>query len=195
MDKNASNHEIKWSGSISYGNTIFIGDLNHFSSKRYLPNVALAIKFNKEYKSKSSVQFSIIAGKNSGENDPVDNNMPFISFRSQYTQANLAYRKALTHTGTKTPQLHLITGAGYYYANALSTSAFDDSSTEFSDDVWSLVFPIGLELSYYIQEEWGAVLGVTNNIFSRDNIDLYESNNNGIDHQLIINLGICYKFN
>ena len=67
MDKNASNHEIKWSGSISYGNTIFIGDLNHFSSKRYLPNVALAIKFNKEYKSKSSVQFSIIAGKNSGE--------------------------------------------------------------------------------------------------------------------------------
>ena len=31
-------------------------------------------------------------------------------------------------------------------------------------------------------------------IFSRDNIDLYESNDN-IDQQLIINLGICYSFN
>ena len=30
--------------------------------------------------------------------------------------------------------------------------------------------------------------------FSRDIIDLYESNDN-IDQQLIINLGICYSFN
>ena len=65
---------------------------------------------------------------------------------------------------------------------------------ELSDEVSSLVFPLGLELSYYIKEEWGMVLGVSNNIFSRDNIDLYESNDN-IDQQLIINLGICYSFN
>ena len=65
---------------------------------------------------------------------------------------------------------------------------------ELSDEVSSLVFPLGLELSYYFKEEWGMVLGVSNNIFSRDNIDLYESNDN-IDQQLIINLGICYSFN
>ena len=65
---------------------------------------------------------------------------------------------------------------------------------ELSDEVSSLVFPLGLELSYYFKEEWGMVLGISNNIFSRDNIDLYESNDN-VDHQLIINLGICYSFN
>ena len=65
---------------------------------------------------------------------------------------------------------------------------------ELSDEVSSLVFPLGLELSYYFKEEWGMVLGISNSIFSRDNIDLYESNDN-IDQQLIINLGICYSFN
>ena len=65
---------------------------------------------------------------------------------------------------------------------------------ELSDEVSSLVFPLGLELSYYFKEEWGMVIGVSNNIFSRDNIDLYESNDN-IDQQLIINLGICFSFN
>ena len=65
---------------------------------------------------------------------------------------------------------------------------------ELSDEVSSLVFPLGLEVSYYIKEEWGMVLGISNNIFTRDDIDLYENNDN-IDQQLIINLGICYSFN
>lgn len=195
IDKNTSKHEIQWNGSISYGNTIFIGDLNHFSSERYLPNVALAVKFNKEFSPKHALQFGIITGKNSGENNPTDNNIPLKNFRSQYTQANLAYRRALTNTGIQIPQLHLVAGAGYYYADAQLTHTLDDNTTEFSDDVWSLVFPVGLELSYYIQEEWGAVLSLTNNLFGRDHIDLLESSSNGLDHQIIINLGLCYKFN
>ena len=32
---------------MSYGNTIFAGDLHHKSSERYLPNVALAINLTK----------------------------------------------------------------------------------------------------------------------------------------------------
>ena len=194
MDKNISKHETRWDGSISYGNTIFIGDLSKTSSTKYVPNVALAIKFNKEYNPETSLQLSIITGKNSGENAPTSTNIPSINFRSEYSQGHIAYRKAITPTGIQIPQLHLHAGIGFYYADASRTWSLSESVAELSDEVSSLVFPLGLELSYYIKEEWGMVLGVSNNIFSRDNIDLYESNDN-IDQQLIINLGICYSFN
>ena len=194
MDKNISKHETRWDGSISYGNTIFIGDLSKTSTTKYLPNVALAIKFNKEYNPETSLQLSIITGKNSGENAPTSANIASINFRSQYTQGYIAYRKAITPTGIQIPQLHLHAGIGFYYADASRTWTLNGAVAELSDEVSSLVFPLGLELSYYFKEEWGMVLGVSNNIFSRDNIDLYESNDN-IDQQLIINLGICYSFN
>ena len=194
IDKNISIHETRWNGSISYGNSIFIGDLSKTSTKKYLPNVALAIKFNKEYNPETSLQLSIITGKNSGENAPTSDNIASIDFRSQYTQGYLAYRKAITPTGIQIPQLHLHAGIGFYYADAYRTWTLNGAVAELSDEVSSLVFPLGLELSYYFKEEWGMVLGVSNNIFNRDNIDLYESNDN-IDQQLIINLGICYSFN
>lgn len=194
MDKNISKHETRWDGSISYGNTIFIGDLSKTSTTKYVPNVALAIKFNKEYNPETSLQLSIIAGKNSGENAPTSPNIPSINFRSQYTQGHIAYRKAITPTGIQIPQLHLHAGIGFYYSDASRTWTLNESVAEISDKVSSLVFPLGLELSYYIKEEWGMVLGVSNNIFSRDNIDLYETAID-LDQQLIINLGICYSFN
>lgn len=194
MDKNISKHETRWDGSISYGNTIFIGDLSKTSTTKYLPNVALAIKFNKEYNPETSLQLSIITGNNSGENAPTSPNIPSTNFRSQYTQGYIAYRKAITPTGIQIPQLHLHAGIGFYYADASRTSTLNESVAELSDEVLSLVFPLGLELSYYIKEEWGMVLGVSNNIFSRDNIDLYETSID-LDQQLIINLGICYSFN
>ena len=96
IDKNISKHETRWDGSISYGNTIFIGDLSKTSTTKYLPNVALAIKFNKEYNPETSLQLSIITGKNSGENAPTSANIASINFRSQYTQGYIAYRKAIT---------------------------------------------------------------------------------------------------
>ena len=194
MDKNISKHETRWDGSISYGNTIFIGDLSKTSTTKYLPNVALAIKFNKEYNPETSLQLSIITGNNSGENAPTSPNIPSTNFRSQYTQGYIAYRKAITPTGIQIPQLHLHAGIGFYYADASRTTTLNESVAELSDEVLSLVFPLGLELSYYIKEEWGMVLGVSNNIFSRDNIDLYETSID-LDQQLIINLGICYSFN
>ena len=194
IDKNISKFESRWDGSISYGNTIFIGDLSKTSTTKYLPNVALAIKFNKEYNPETSLQLSIITGKNSGENAPTSTNIASINFRSQYTQGYIAYRKAITPTGIQIPQLHLHAGIGFYYADASRTWTLNGAVAELSDEVSSLVFPLGLELSYYFKEEWGMVLGVSNNIFSRDNIDLYESSDN-IDQQLIINLGICYSFN
>ena len=194
FDKNISINEIRWDGSISYGNTIFIGDLSKTSTTKYLPNVALAIKFNKEYNPETSLQLCIITGKNSGENAPTNANTASINFRSQYTEGFMAYRKAITPTGIQIPQLHLFAGIGFYYADASRTWTLNGAVAELSDEVSSLVFPLGLEFSYYFKEEWGMVLGVSNNIFSRDNIDLYESNDN-IDQQLIINLGICYSFN
>ena len=194
IDKNISKHETRWNGSICYGNTIFIGDLSKTSSTKYLPNVALAIKLNKEYNPATSLQLSVIKGKNSGENAPISTNIPSTNFRSQYTQGYIAYRKAITPTGIQIPQLHLYAGIGFYYADASRTWTLNQSVAELSDEVSSLVFPLGLELSYYFKDEWGMVFGVSNNIFSRDNIDLYESNDN-IDQQLIINLGICYSFN
>ena len=194
MDKNISNHETTWNGSISYGNTIFIGDLSKASSKNYLPNLALAVKFNKEYNPENSLQLCIIKGKNSGENAPTSANIASINFRSQYTQAHIAYRKAISPKGIQIPQLHLYAGIGFYYADANNTWALNGAVAELSDEVSSLVFPLGLEVSYYIKEEWGMVLGISNNIFTRDDIDLYENNDN-IDQQLIINLGICYSFN
>ena len=194
MDKNISKHETRWDGSISYGNTIFIGDLSKTSTTKYLPNVALAIKFNKEYNPETSLQLSIITGKNSGENAPTSANIASINFRSQYTQAHIAYRKAISPTGIQIPQLYLYAGIGFYYADAKNTWALNGAVAELSDEVSSLVFPLGLEVSYYIKEEWGMVLGISNNIFTRDDIDLYKNNDN-IDQQLIINLGICYYFN
>ena len=194
MDKNISKHETRWDGSISYGNTIFIGDLSKTSSKKYVPNVALAVKFNKEYKPETSLQLSSITGKNSGENSPTSANIASINFRSQYTQAHIAYRKAISPTGIQIPQLHLHAGVGFYYADASRTWTLNGAVAELSDEVSSLVFPLGLEVSYYIKEEWGMVLGISNNIFTRDNIDLSENNDN-IDQQLIINLGIGYSFN
>ena len=184
MDKNISKHETTWNGSISYGNTIFIGDLSKTSSKNYLPNLALAVKFNKEYNPENSLQLSIITGKNSGENAQTSTTIASINFRSQYTQAHIAYRKAISPTGIQIPQLHLHAGIGFYYADANSTWTLNGAVAELSDEVSSLVFPLGLEVSYYIKEEWGMVLGVSNNIFTRDNIDLYENNDN-IDQQLI----------
>ena len=194
IDKNISQHETTWNGSISYGNTIFIGDLSKTSSKNYLPNLALAVKFNKEYNPENSLQLSIITGKNSGENVPSSTNTTSINFRSQYTQAHIAYRKAISPSGIQIPQLHLHAGIGFYYADANRTETLNGSVYELSDEVSSLVFPLGIEVSYYLKEKWGIVLGISNNIFSRDDIDLYE-NNDTIDQQLVINLGICYSLN
>ena len=193
-------YEVKWSGSMSYGNTIFAGDLHHESSERYLPNVALAIKFNKEFNPSQGYQIAIITGKNSGQNSSSHNENK-MTFRSQYTQIYIAYRKSLSTprneiTQKNKPQFHLITGLGYYYADAsLTTTANNFSPFKSTDDVWSLVVPIGLELSYYIQENWGAILSLTNNMYARDNIDLYESNDNGFDNQVMINVGLYYKLN
>ena len=192
MDKNTSTFETKWNGSISYGNTIFIGDLNKASSEKYLPNVALSLKFNKEFTPENSLLFSITSGKNSGEITLPNTNL--ISFKSQYTQGHLGYRKAITPTGIKIPQIHLNAGIGYYYADGTSLTTVNELTSEVSEEVWSLVFPFGMEISYYVQEEWGVVLGISNTIFTRDTVDFYDMNNN-VDHQLIINLGICYSFN
>ena len=201
VEKNATKREIKWNGSFSYGTTLFIGDLNQFSSEKYLPNVALAIKFNKEFNSKSALQLAIIAGKSTGEND-FEGLLPLQTFRSQYLKSYLAYRRAISPSenkkGKTIPQLHLVIGAGYYYGNTYNTQYInpdEDLVLNLHQDVWSFVFPTGLELSYYIQDEWGTVISVTNNLFSKDTIDLYKDNSNGPDHQLIINLGLCYKFN
>ena len=192
MDQNTSAFKTKWSGSISYGNTIFIGDLNKAYSEKYLPNVALSLKFNKEFTPENSLLFSITSGKNSGEITLPNTNL--ISFESQYTQCHLGYRKAITPTGIQIPQIHLNAGIGYYYADGTSLITVNDQTSEFSKEVWSLVFPFGMEISYYVQEEWGVVLGISNSIFTRDSVDFYDINNN-VDHQLIINLGICYSFN
>ena len=152
------------------------------------------MKFNKEYNLENSLQLSIITGKNSGENSPTSANLTSINFRSNYTQAHIAYRKVISPTGIQIPQLHLYAGIGFYYADAINTLELNGAVAELSDKVSSLVFPLGVEVSYYIKEEWGMLLGISNNIFTRDDIDLYENNKN-IDQQLIINLGICYSLN
>ncbi len=201
VDKNSTKSEIKWNGSFSYGTTLFIGDLNQFSSEKYLPNVALAIKFNKEFNTKSSLQLAVIAGKSTGENN-FEGLLPLQTFRAQYLKSYLAFRRAISplenKKGKTIPQLHLVIGAGYYYGNTYNTNYInpdEDLLITLHQDVWSFVFPTGLELSYYIQDEWGAVISVTNNLFNKDTIDLYKNSSNGPDHQLIINLGLCYKFN
>lgn len=192
MDQNTSAFETKWSGSISYGNTIFIGDLNKAYSEKYLPNVALSLKFNKEFTPENSLLLSITSGKNSGEITLPNTNL--ISFESQYTQGHLGYRKAITPTGIQIPQIHLNAGIGYYYADGTSLITLNNQTSEFSKEVWSLVFPFGMEISYYVKEEWGVILSISNSIFTRDSVDFYDMNNN-VDHQLIINLGICYSLN
>ena len=201
VDKNSAKHEVKWSGSFNYGTTLFIGDLNQFSSEKYVPNVALAIKFNKEFNAKNALQIAVIAGKSSGENT-FEGLLPLQTFRAQYVKSYLAFRKAISplenNKGKTIPQLHMIIGAGYYYGNTSNTNYInpdEDLLLTLHQDIWSFVFPTGLELSYYIQDKWGAVISVTNNLFNKDIIDLYEDSSNGPDHQLIINLGLCYKFN
>jgi hypothetical protein len=186
------NTEVQWNGNISYGNTDFIGDLKFNPPEIFLPNVALTLKLNKEFSKKNSLQFGLIKGKNSGENMPVLG-IPFLNFRSQFTQAYIAFRKALNPLGLRKLQIHLISGIGYHYADIELTSELGDVITKTPADIWSVFFPIGLEMSYYIQEDWGVIISFSDQMFGRDNIDLYENPINGLDHQLIFNLGFCFK--
>ena len=192
MDKNAKNTEVHWNGNISYGNTDFIGDLKFNPPGKFLPNIALSLKLNKEFNIKNSIQFGLITGKNSGENIP-DLGIPFLNFRSQFTQAYIAFRKALSPQGLKKLQVHLISGIGYHYGDVELTSEQGEIVTKNSADIWSVFFPVGLEMSYYIQEDWGVIISFSDQMFGRDNIDLYENSSNGLDHQLIFNLGFCFK--
>lgn len=193
MDENSKKTEVQWNGNISYGNTDFIGDLNINTQRKFLPNIALSVKLNKEFNTKNSLQFGLITGKNSGENTP-NPTTPFLKFRSQFTQAYIAYRKALTAPSLKKIQIHLITGVGYHYGDIELTSEFGELTSKTPANVWSIVFPIGLEMSYYIKEDWGVILSFSDQMFGRDNIDSYEDSSNGLDHQLILNLGFCFKF-
>ncbi len=191
IDKNAKNTEVQWNGNISYGNADFIGDLKFNPSGKFLPNIALSVKLNKEFSTKNSLQFGLITGKNSGENRPVLG-VPFLNFKSQFTQAFIAFRRALNPTGLKKLQVHLISGIGYHYGDVELTS-IGELVTITPEDIWSVFFPIGLEISYYLQEDWGVILSISDQMFGRDNIDLYEDIGNGLDHQLILNLGFCFK--
>ncbi|MAZ31387.1 MAG: hypothetical protein CMP57_04750 [Flavobacteriales bacterium] len=193
VDKNSKITQVRWNGNISYGNTNFIGDLNINTQRKFLPNIALSLKLNKEFSTKNSLQFGLITGRNSGENTP-NLNTPFFKFRSQFTQAYIAYRKALTAPSLKNIQIHLISGVGYHYGEIEFTSEFGEVTSKTPANIWSIVFPIGLEMSYYIKEDWGVILSFTDQMFGRDNIDLYEDSSNGLDHQLILNLGFCFKF-
>ena len=193
IDKNILKTEVKWNGNISYGNTYFIGDLNINPKGKFRPNIALSVKLNKEFNRNNSLQFGIIKGNNSGENIQ-DLTTPFSKFRSQFSQVYIAYRKALTVFGIKKIQIHTISGVGYHYADVELTSEFQELVSKTTKDVWSIFFPIGLEISYFIHDSWGVILSFTDQIFGQDNIDLFQDSSNGQDNQLILNLGFCFKF-
>ena len=200
MDKGKTAQNISWNGSLSYGNTLFLGDLRHNSAKNYLPNVALSMRFNKEKNHKKGYQLAVTAGKNSGESDfdePSFNRY----FRSQYLQGHIAYRKAISkHENPKTgkilPQAHLLFGCGYYIADV---KRFDPNKDIFNPDkhetISSVYFPLGIEVSYYLRQGFGFIASVSNNLYLSDKIDLYEVQSNGVDNQLLFNLGMCFKFN
>ncbi|MFQ3269685.1 MAG: hypothetical protein ACI9B2_001498, partial [Flavobacteriales bacterium] len=42
---------------------------------------------------------------------------------------------------------------------------------------------------------FGFIASVSNNLYLSDKIDLYEVQSNGVDNQLLFNLGMCFKFN
>ena len=200
MDKGITTQSIKWTGSLSYGNTLFLGDLRHNSSENYLPNVALSMRFNKEKNHKKGYQLAITIGKNSGESDfeePSFNRY----FRSQYLQGHIAYRKAISKhenlkTGNTLPQVHLLFGAGYYMADVKRFNPnVDDFNPDKQETIGSVYFPLGLEFSYYLRQGFGFIASVSNNLYLNDKIDLYEVQGNGTDNQLMFNLGMCFKFN
>jgi hypothetical protein len=200
MDKGKTTKNIKWNGSLSYGNTLFLGDLRHDSQERYLPNVALSVRFNKEKNHKKGYQLAVTAGKNSGESDfdvPSFNRF----FRSQYLQGHIAIRRAISKhenvkNGNPLPQAHLLFGAGYYIADV---KRFDPNVDNFTPDkhetIGSYYFPLGIEFSYYLRQGFGFIASLTNNLYLNDKIDLYEVQGNGTDNQLMFNLGMCFKFN
>lgn len=200
MDKGKTTQNISWNGSLSYGNTIFLGDLRHSSAERYLPNVALSMRFNKEKNHKKGYQIAFTAGKNSGESDfdePQFNHY----FRSQYLQGHIAYRKAISKnenvkTGKTIPQVHFLIGTGYYIADVkLFQPSVDNINTKKHETISSVYFPFGLEVSYYLRQGFGFMASLSNNLYLNDKIDLYEVKNNGPDNQLMFNLGMCFKFN
>tara|TARA_B110000977_G_scaffold140384_1_gene178194 strand:+ start:242 stop:925 length:684 start_codon:yes stop_codon:yes gene_type:complete len=189
---------IEWNGSLSYGNTVFLGDLRHNSSERNLPNVALSMRFNKEKGSKKGYQLALTAGKNSGESEfDVDSFDRY--FRSQYLQGHIAYRRAISknesiNSGKAIPQMHLLFGAGYYIADVkLFDLNLDNATPEKQQTVSSLYIPLGIEASYYLEQGFGFMASITNNLYLNDKIDLYEVKSNGVDNQLMFNIGMCYK--
>jgi len=213
FDKNLSVHEINWTGSLSFGSTFFVGDLHQISSEKYLSNISLSTRFNKEYNDRHSLQIALNTGQNSGENDH-SGYLPMKVFRSKYVSTHMAYRRSLTNNLNRSKpesaiQLHLITGLGYYYANAILTEYTDiytytpegeevlsgqKDIREIEDDVWAFAIPVGLEATYYTPKNWGIIISITNSFFLNDTIDLYESKINGYDNQINLNFGLCYKF-
>jgi len=200
MDKDISAQSIKWNGSLSYGNTLFLGDLRHNSSENYLPNVALSMRFNKEKNHKKGYQLAVTIGKNSGESDfdePSFNRY----FRSQYLQGHIAYRKAISKhenlkTGNPVPQVHLLFGAGYYRADVKRYNPnIETLDPDKHETISSVYLPLGIEVSYYLRQGFGFIASVNNNLYLSDKIDLYEVEANGTDNQLMFNLGMCFKFN
>ena len=193
-----TSQKIEWNGSLSYGNTVFLGDLRHNSSERNLPNVALSMRFNKEKGPKKGYQFAITAGKNSGESD-FDVSSFDRYFRSQYLQGHIAYRRSISkiksiNSGKKIPQLHLLFGTGYYIAEVkLFNLNLDDETPEKQQTISSLYIPLGIEASYYLEQGFGFMASITNNLYLNDKIDLYEVKSNGVDNQLMFNIGMCYK--
>lgn len=205
-----------WDGSFSFGNTFFLGDLKENSSETSLLDVVLTTKFSKEFSNRHAFQLSISTGKNSGQNE-YDKQLPegeILVFKSNFIQGSLNYRLALTpstarKTGKNIPRLHLNIGAGYYYAEVNQKSTIERTYTTGTDiqiihtydditfknkNVWSYVFPAGLEVSYYTHNDWGVLLSLNNNIYLSDDLDLYDSKINGYDNQIMLNLGLCYKF-
>lgn len=190
--------KTEWNGSLSYGNTLFLGDLRHNSSERYLPNSVLSMRFNKEKSYKMGYQMAITAGKNSGESDF---NITSLNryFRSQYIQGHIAYRRAISkkispNSGKKIPQIHFLIGSGFYVADVMLFDLNTDKiNPEKEESINAIFIPMGLEASYFFEQGFGFIASITNNLYFNDKIDLYEVDNNRTDNQLMINIGLCYK--
>lgn len=216
ISKSTKSSRPQWDGSFSFGNAFFLGDLKDNSSESSLLDVVLSTRFSKEFNKKYAIQFAISTGKNSGQNE-FDNQLPKGEthiFKSNFLQGSINYRLALSSgkakkTGRNTPRLHLNVGAGYYYADAHKKSTIERTYTTGTDiqivhtytditfedkNVWSFVIPAGLELSYYTNNDWGVLMSVMHNLYLSDDLDLYDSKINGYDNQIMLHVGMCYKF-
>lgn len=184
-------------GSFSYGQSIFMADLDQKNS-RLAANQAFNFTVNKKIADRFSISTQFTAGELNGSGVYFDGNTSaFSDFTNNYYSFSILsrehfIRKTKEFDPNKKFQIHSSIGIGILVSNILIETPFSDvisvhKTTE------RIFIPGTLEFSYFITEHLGLMCAGDINYFYSDELDLHIANSNE-DYFLSARFGMCFKF-